>query len=76
MNSGVTLGLLGPNGAGKTTLFYMIVVLLKKDSGLIKLESKDISNKNNKITRPIILCHNLHIRLNECQGYFTNRQII
>tara|TARA_B100000676_G_scaffold277480_1_gene299161 strand:- start:326 stop:1045 length:720 start_codon:yes stop_codon:yes gene_type:complete len=46
MNSGVTLGLLGPNGAGKTTLFYIIAGLLKKDSGLIKLESKDISDKN------------------------------
>ena len=45
MNSGDTLGLLGPNGAGKTTLFYMIAGLLKKDSGVIKLESKDISNK-------------------------------
>ena len=46
MNSGDTLGLLGPNGAGKTTLFYIIAGLLKKDSGLIKLESKDISDKH------------------------------
>ena len=44
MNSGDTLGLLGPNGAGKTTLFYMIAGLLKKDSGLIKLDSRDISS--------------------------------
>ena len=46
MNSGDTLGLLGPNGAGKTTLFYIIAGLLKKDSGLIKLESKDINDKH------------------------------
>ena len=45
MISGDTLGLLGPNGAGKTTLFYIIAGLLKKDSGLIKLDSKDISDK-------------------------------
>lgn len=46
MDSGSTLGLLGPNGAGKTTLFYIIAGLLKKDSGSIKLDSKDISSKN------------------------------
>ena len=46
MDSGSTLGLLGPNGAGKTTLFYMVAGLLKKDSGSIKLDSKDISSKN------------------------------
>ena len=46
MDSGTTLGLLGPNGAGKTTLFYIIAGLLKKDSGSIKLDSEDISNKN------------------------------
>ena len=46
MNSGDTLGLLGPNGAGKTTLFYIIAGLLKKDSGFIKLDSIDISDKH------------------------------
>ena len=46
MDSGSTFGLLGPNGAGKTTLFYIIAGLLKKDSGLIKLDSKDISDKH------------------------------
>ena len=46
MDSGNTLGLLGPNGAGKTTLFYIIAGLLKKDSGLIKLDSVDISDNN------------------------------
>ena len=46
MDSGCTLGLLGPNGAGKTTLFYIIAGLLKKDSGSIKLDSLDVSEKN------------------------------
>ena len=45
MNSGNTLGLLGPNGAGKTTLFYMIAGLLKKDSGSIRLDSEEVSDK-------------------------------
>ncbi len=45
MNSGNTLGLLGPNGAGKTTLFYMIAGLLKKDSGSIRLDSEEVSEK-------------------------------
>lgn len=45
MNSGDTLGLLGPNGAGKTTLFYMIAGLLKKDSGSIKLDAEEVSDK-------------------------------
>ena len=46
MNSGDTLGLLGPNGAGKTTLFYMIAGLLRKDSGSIRLDTEDVSEKN------------------------------
>ena len=46
MNSGETLGLLGPNGAGKTTLFYIIVGLLRKGSGSIKLDSEDVSAMN------------------------------
>ncbi|MBJ13478.1 MAG: LPS export ABC transporter ATP-binding protein [Candidatus Marinimicrobia bacterium] len=46
MDSGNTLGLLGPNGAGKTTLFYMIAGLLKRDSGLIELDTEDISDKD------------------------------
>ncbi|HWN99849.1 MAG TPA: LPS export ABC transporter ATP-binding protein [Blastocatellia bacterium] len=37
------VGLLGPNGAGKTTIFYMIVGLERPDSGVVFLDSKDIS---------------------------------
>ena len=32
------VGLLGPNGAGKTSFFYILVGLVKADSGKIFLE--------------------------------------
>ncbi|MDA1371629.1 MAG: LPS export ABC transporter ATP-binding protein [Proteobacteria bacterium] len=35
---GEIVGLLGPNGAGKTTCFYMIVGLIRADSGEVSLE--------------------------------------
>jgi len=41
---GEIVGLLGPNGAGKTTTFYIIVGLVKPDSGSILLDKADISN--------------------------------
>jgi len=40
---GEAVGLLGPNGAGKTTSFYMIVGLVKPDSGRITLDGADIT---------------------------------
>jgi lipopolysaccharide export system ATP-binding protein len=40
---GEVVGLLGPNGAGKTTTFYMIVGILKPDSGNIIFDGKDIT---------------------------------
>ena len=43
LNRGEIVGLLGPNGAGKTTCFYMIVGLIKCDSGLISINNTDIS---------------------------------
>ena len=41
---GEIVGLLGPNGAGKTTTFYMIVGLIKPDTGSIILDKIDVSN--------------------------------
>ena len=35
LKQGEIVGLLGPNGAGKTTSFYMIVGLIKPNSGSI-----------------------------------------
>lgn len=44
VNQGEIVGLLGPNGAGKTTSFYMIVGLVKPDSGNVFLDDIDITN--------------------------------
>ena len=40
---GEVVGLLGPNGAGKTTAFYMIIGLIKPDSGTITFDGVDIT---------------------------------
>ena len=40
---GEIVGLLGPNGAGKTTTFYMIVGLVKPDTGNILLDKTDLT---------------------------------
>lgn len=42
--SGEIIGLLGPNGAGKTTSFYMIVGLIRPDSGTIRLDDRDLTD--------------------------------
>jgi lipopolysaccharide export system ATP-binding protein len=44
VNQGEIVGLLGPNGAGKTTSFYMIVGLVKPNSGTIFLDNLEITN--------------------------------
>lgn len=43
VNQGEIVGLLGPNGAGKTTSFYMVVGLIKPDSGTVYLNNEDIT---------------------------------
>ena len=43
VKQGEIIGLLGPNGAGKSTSFYMIVGLIRPDSGKIILEKKEIT---------------------------------
>jgi lipopolysaccharide export system ATP-binding protein len=45
VKSGQIVGLLGPNGAGKTTSFYMVVGLVKPDSGDIFVDDKSIGQK-------------------------------
>jgi lipopolysaccharide export system ATP-binding protein len=40
---GEVVGLLGPNGAGKTTSFYMVVGLIRPDSGSVYFKGTDIS---------------------------------
>jgi lipopolysaccharide export system ATP-binding protein len=43
IDQGEIVGLLGPNGAGKTTCFYMIVGLIRADSGRVTLEGSDVT---------------------------------
>ncbi|MDI1354139.1 MAG: LPS export ABC transporter ATP-binding protein [bacterium] len=42
---GEIVGLLGPNGAGKTTSFYMIVGMVKPNSGRIFLDDMEITKE-------------------------------
>ena len=44
VNGGEVVGLLGPNGAGKTTIFYMMVGLLRPNSGKILLNGEEVSS--------------------------------
>jgi len=44
VEQGEIVGLLGPNGAGKTTSFYMIVGLIKPNSGEIFLDATNITS--------------------------------
>ncbi len=43
IGTGEVVGLLGPNGAGKTTAFYMIVGLVRAESGSIRLDDRDLT---------------------------------
>lgn len=44
VNPGEVVGLLGPNGAGKTTSFYMIVGLIRPDSGSVLIDDQEITS--------------------------------
>ena len=41
---GEIVGLLGPNGAGKTTTFYMLVGLIRADSGVVLLGDEELTH--------------------------------
>ena len=42
---GIVTGLLGPNGSGKTTLFNLITGVYLSDSGTVRFNGEDITNK-------------------------------
>ena len=44
VQKGEVVGLLGPNGAGNTTSFYMIVGLVRADSGSITIDGKSVTD--------------------------------
>src|SRR4029077_19860394 len=41
---GAIVGLLGPNGAGKTTSFYMVVGLVRPNSGRVYFQDKEVTD--------------------------------
>ena len=43
LDRGESVALLGPNGAGKTSLFYIVMGLIKSDSGSIIINNDNIS---------------------------------
>jgi lipopolysaccharide export system ATP-binding protein len=43
VGQGETVGLLGHNGAGKTTTFYMVVGLVRPESGYVWLDDRDVT---------------------------------
>ena len=43
VKQGEVVGLLGPNGAGKTTSFYMVVGLVKPQTGTVMLDDREIT---------------------------------
>ena len=45
IEQGEIVGLLGPNGAGKTTTFYMIVGMIRPQSGKIYLDDQEITRQ-------------------------------
>lgn len=44
VRAGEVVGLLGPNGAGKTTSFYMVMGLIRPDTGVVKFRDVDITH--------------------------------
>ncbi|MBQ9417998.1 MAG: LPS export ABC transporter ATP-binding protein [Bacteroidales bacterium] len=49
VSQGEIVGLLGPNGAGKTTTFYMMVGIIKANSGKVFFESTSEADKQSPI---------------------------
>jgi len=45
LNPKEVVGLLGPNGAGKTTTFYMLVGIVKPNTGHVSLDGKVMTDK-------------------------------
>jgi lipopolysaccharide export system ATP-binding protein len=79
INSAEVVGLLGPNGAGKTTCFYMVVGLVAIDKGsvIIKSDSSDTSNENQKIPDSVDLTKmTMHLRSRHGIGYLAQEASI
>lgn len=46
---GHTVGIIGPNGAGKSTLIKALLEVIKKRTGSVRVEGRDISEYKRKI---------------------------
>jgi lipopolysaccharide export system ATP-binding protein len=64
VKQGEIVGLLGPNGAGKTTTFYMVVGLVRPNSGGVFLGEKEITHIP------------MHIRAQSGIGYLPQEQSV
>lgn len=53
VEEGEVVGLLGPNGAGKTTTFYMIVGMIRPQSGKIILENSESGEREDITAWPM-----------------------
>ena len=53
LSTGYIMGLVGKNGAGKTTTIKLILELLQKDSGLIRIFGKSLDENNIDIKQDI-----------------------
>ncbi|HEY3329187.1 MAG TPA: LPS export ABC transporter ATP-binding protein [Capsulimonadaceae bacterium] len=83
IHQGEIVGLLGPNGAGKTTTFYMLVGLIRADSGTVLLNGDDITHlpmyaraqrgigylaQENSVFRKLTTEENIHLVLEMSRG--------
>jgi ABC-2 type transport system ATP-binding protein len=50
---GEFFGFLGPNGAGKSTTMNMLVNLVKKTSGSVKIDGHEVSNKPDEVYKRV-----------------------
>jgi lipopolysaccharide export system ATP-binding protein len=88
VESGQVVGLLGPNGAGKTTSFYMVVGIVRPDSGDILLDGESIGTEpmyrrarvglsylaqEPSIFRKLTVSENIQVAL-EAHGYSSARR--
>jgi len=64
IKQGEIVGILGPNGAGKTTTFYMVVGLVRPNSGRVIFSGEDITNEP------------MHIRARRGIGYLAQEPSI